>query len=75
MGVGGKLHAPAALPPEMTLYLLYRRLGGPQDRFERMRKISPPPEFDPLTVQPVAVQCNNKSNFIIQNSMKVQGPV
>jgi hypothetical protein len=29
-------------------------LGRPQGRSGRMRKISPPPEFDPRTVQPVA---------------------
>ena len=28
MGVGGQRHAPAAIPPEKTLHLLYRRLGG-----------------------------------------------
>jgi hypothetical protein len=53
-GVGGKRHAPAALPPEKTRYPLYRRLGGPQGRSGRVRKISPPPGFDPRTVQPVA---------------------
>jgi hypothetical protein len=37
-----------------TRYPLYRRLGGPQDRSGQVRKISPPPGFDPLTVQPVA---------------------
>jgi hypothetical protein len=31
-----------------------RCLGGPQGRFGQMRKISPPPGFDPQTVQPVA---------------------
>jgi hypothetical protein len=35
---------------------LYRRLGGPQGRPGRVRKISPPPGFDPRTVQPVASQ-------------------
>ena len=54
MGVGGQLHAPAALPPGMTWYPLYRRLGRPQGRSERVRKISPPPGFDPRTLQPVA---------------------
>ena len=54
MGVGGQRHAPAALPPEMTRYPLYRKLGGPQARSGRMRIISPPPGFDPRTVQPVA---------------------
>jgi hypothetical protein len=54
MGVGGQLHAPAALPPGKTRYTLYRRLGGPQGRSGRLRKISPTPGFDPRTVQPVA---------------------
>jgi hypothetical protein len=53
MVVGGQLHAPAALPPGMTRYPLYRRLDGPQGRSGRVRKISPPPGFDPRTVQPV----------------------
>jgi len=53
-GVGGQRHAPAALPPGKTRYPLYRRLGGPQGRSGRVRKISHPPEFDPRTVQPVA---------------------
>jgi hypothetical protein len=54
MEVGGLRHAPAALPPGKTQYPLYRRLGGPQSRSEQVRKISPPPGFDPRTVQPVA---------------------
>ena len=33
---------------------LYRRLDGPQDRSGQVRKILPPPGFDPRTVQPVA---------------------
>jgi len=53
-GVGGQRHAPAALPPGKTRYPSYRRLRGPQGRSERVRKISPPPGFDPRTVQPVA---------------------
>jgi len=35
-------------------YPLYRRLGWSQGRSGRVRKISPPPGFDPRTVQPVA---------------------
>ena len=54
MGMGGQHHAPAALPPGKIRYPLYRRLGWPQGRSGRVRKISPPPEFDPRTVQPVA---------------------
>jgi hypothetical protein len=50
MGVGGQRHVPAALPPGMTRHPLHRRLGGSG----RVRKISPPPGFDPRTLQPVA---------------------
>ena len=53
-GRSGQPHASAALPSGTTRYPLYRRLGGPQVRFRRVRKISPPPRFDPRTVQPVA---------------------
>ena len=42
------------LPPGKTRYPLYRRLGGPQGRSGQVRKTSPPPGFDPRTVQPVA---------------------
>jgi bacteriorhodopsin len=35
---------------------LYRRLGGPQGWSGRVRKISPPPGFDPRSVQPVAIR-------------------
>jgi hypothetical protein len=51
MGVGGQLHAPAALPPRMIRYPLYRRLGRPQGRCGRDLNISPPSGFDPRTVQ------------------------
>ena len=43
MGVGGQSHSPAALPPGKTRYPHYRRLGGPQSRSGRVRKISPHP--------------------------------
>jgi len=54
MCVGCQRHAPATLPPGKTQYPLYRRLCGPQGRSGWVRKISPPPVFDPRTVQPVA---------------------
>ena len=54
MGLDGQLHASAALPPGKTQYPLHRRLGGPQGPSGRVRKISPPPAFDPRTVQLVA---------------------
>jgi len=36
-----------------------KRLGGPQGRYGGVRKISPPPGFDPRTVQPVGSQTSN----------------
>ena len=39
------------LPPGKTRYPFYRSLGGPQGRFGQVRKVSPPPGFDPQTVQ------------------------
>jgi hypothetical protein len=55
MGVGGQLHAPAALPPG-------KRLGthctgawmGPRAGLDGCRKSRTPPGFAPRTVQPVA---------------------
>jgi hypothetical protein len=41
-------------PGKETRYPTYRRLGEPQGRYGRVRKISPPPRFDPRTAQPVA---------------------
>jgi hypothetical protein len=35
-------------------YPFHRRLGGPQGRSGRVRRMSPPPGFDSRTVQPVA---------------------
>jgi hypothetical protein len=53
-GVGGQFHVPVALPPRMTRYPLYRKLGGFQGLCGWVRKISPLPAFDPSTVQLVA---------------------
>ena len=44
-------HAPAAPYPRERPGTHW--LGGPQGQSGQMRKISPPPEFDPRTVQPV----------------------
>jgi len=38
---------------------IYRRLGVPQGRSGQVRKILPPPGFDPQTVQPVARRYTN----------------
>ena len=39
--MGDQRHAPAALSPGKPRYLLYRNLGGPQNRSVQVRKISP----------------------------------
>jgi len=61
--MGGQRHAPAALLPG-------KRPGthcigdwvGPLGRSGRVRKISPPLEFDPQTVQPVASRYTDWAN-------------
>ena len=52
----GYRHAPTTLPQGMTRYPLHRRLGGPQGQSGWMQKISPPPVFNPWTIQPVVSQ-------------------
>jgi len=53
-GMGCQCHTLATLPPPgKTQYPFYRRLDGPQGRSGRVLKISPPPGFDPRTVQSV----------------------
>jgi hypothetical protein len=58
--VGGQRHVAVDLTPHptpgKTQYPLFSRLGGPQGRSERVRKVSPPPEFDPRTVQSIAIR-------------------
>jgi len=70
--MGRQRHAPAVLPPGKIRYRLYRRLGGPQDRSGQVRKISPPPRFDPRTVQPVA-SCYNERAIPDHNSTPRSG--
>ena len=48
--VGGQRHAPAALFPGRTRYLL----GGPQARSGRVREVSPPTGTRSPNLQPVA---------------------
>jgi len=57
--VGIQRHVPATLPPENTRYPSYRKLGEPQRHCGRVRKISPPPGFDSLTVQHEAIRCTD----------------
>ena len=53
VGEGSASRLGRTLPPGKTRYQFYRRLGGPQGWSGQVRKISPPPGFDPRTVQPV----------------------
>jgi len=53
-GEGSASHPGHSLPLGMTWHPLYKRLGGPQGQSGQVRKISPPPGFDPRTIQPVA---------------------
>jgi len=53
-GEGSASRLGRSLPRGKTRYPLYRRLDGPQGPSWQVRKISPPPGFDPRTVQPVA---------------------
>jgi hypothetical protein len=48
-----------SLPLGKTGYPLYRKLGWPQGWSGQVRKILPPPGFDPRTVQPVASRCTD----------------
>ena len=53
-GEGSASRLGRSLSPGKTRYPSYRRLGGSQGTSGQVRKISPPPGFDPQTVQPVA---------------------
>ena len=50
---------PRPLYPGKTRCPLHTRLDGPQGWSGRVRKISPPPGFDPRTVRPVASRYGN----------------
>jgi len=62
MVVGGQRHAPTAVTPEKTWYLLYRMMGGPQGRSERVQRNSLSPRLDSRTVQHVASRYTELGN-------------
>jgi len=73
-GVGGQRHVPAVLASGKTRYPLYRRLVGPQVRSGQVRKISPTPEFDHQTVQPVATRFTDNviaAHKVISSNYKI----
>ena len=59
MGEGSASRPGHNLPTRKTRYPLYSRLGGPQGRSGQVWKISPPPGFDPRTVQLVGSRYTN----------------
>jgi len=51
--------------PGKDLVPIEQEAGGPQGRSGQVRKISPPPGFDPRTVQPVASHYSDYANRAI----------
>jgi hypothetical protein len=69
-GGEGSVSCPShSLPPGKTRCPLYRRMGGPQGRSGQVRKISPPPGFNPWTVQPVASRYT--SNKVVHHKLSI----
>jgi hypothetical protein len=62
-------------PWKETRYPFYRRMGGPQDRCGRVRKMSPPSAFDPRIVQPLAnryTDCAITAHSTLVHTSKLQ---
>ena len=55
------------LTPRKDAVPIGQGLGGPQGRCGQVRKISPPPGFDPRTVQPVA---SRYTDYAIRPTLK-----
>jgi hypothetical protein len=66
MGVCGQRHAPIALPSGKTRNTLYSRLGGPQSRSGRMRKISPHRDSIPGSSRPKQVAIPTALSRLLQ---------
>ena len=60
-GEGSTSRPGRSLPPGKTRYPFHRRLGGPRGRSGQVRNISPPTDFYPLTVQPVASRYTDRA--------------
>jgi hypothetical protein len=70
-GEGSASRPGRSLPTGKTWYPLYGRMGGPQGRSGPVRKISPPPGFDPRTVQPVASRYTDNSTGSLKEEVVV----
>ena len=68
-GIRWGCHNPATLSPWKRNGTFAQEAGWAQDLYGRVQKMSPPPEFDPRTIQPVASHQDNGINF---RSIKVQ---
>jgi len=62
-------HTPATLCPGKRKSTFVQEAGQAQGLYGWMQKISPPPGFDPQTIQPIASHRDNGINF---RSIKVQ---
>ena len=71
-GWGVSLTPRPLFTPGKTRYPLYRRLGGPQGRSGQVRKISPKPEIDPRTFQPVVSHYTDYATRPMKSSVKVR---
>jgi len=60
MGVGGQSYAPAAVPPGMSQGHRTGGWVGPRAGLDGCEK-SPPPGFDPRTVQPVVSRYTDRA--------------
>jgi hypothetical protein len=63
-GEGSASRPGHTLLPGKTRYPLYRRLSVPQGRSGQVRKILPPPGFDPRTVQPVGSRYATRNMYV-----------
>jgi hypothetical protein len=63
-------YTPATLSPGKRNSTVVQEVGWAQGLYGWVQKISPPPEFDPQTIQPRASHRDNGINF---RSIKVQG--
>jgi len=60
---GGQPHAPATPTPGKEPVPTVQEAGWPQGRSGQVRKITPPPGFDPRTVQLVVSRCTDYTTW------------
>ena len=65
---------PGGFTPGKDQVPIYRRLGGPQGRSGRVRKIATSPGFDPRTLQPVASRYASYKLLLLLSSSSAELP-